>query len=86
MKKPRTVPTPIEPGEPPTRPTLGDMLRAAIVESGLSYRAIDKQAGIGIGQVSRFMSQDPAQRRDLTLESASKVAEVLGLTFTRLPK
>lgn len=57
------------------RQTLGDALRQAITDSGLGFREIERHAAIGTGQVSRFMARD----RDLTLDTADKVAAVLGL-------
>jgi len=57
------------------RQALGDTLRQAITNSGLGFREIERQAAIGTGQVSRFMARD----RDLTLDTADKVAAVLGL-------
>jgi plasmid maintenance system antidote protein VapI len=50
-------------------------LRAAIVNSGLSHYRIAKDAGITADVVSRFVSGE----RQLRIESAGRIAQVLGL-------
>lgn len=50
-------------------------LRAAIIESGQSRNAVARATGLNVSMVSRFMSGE----RGLTLDSASRIAEALGL-------
>lgn len=59
-----------------TKPSiLSEQLKAEIRDSGLSHYRIAMDAGIRPEQIDRFMSGE----RDLRLESASKLAAVLGL-------
>lgn len=54
---------------------LGEQLREAIAASGLTAYRIAKAAGIRPEMISRFLNRE----RDLTLESAGKVAAALRL-------
>ena len=54
---------------------LGEQLREAIEASGLTAYRIAKAAGIRPEMISRFLNRE----RDLTLESAGKVAAALRL-------
>jgi plasmid maintenance system antidote protein VapI len=54
---------------------LGAQLRAAFAESGLSRFAWAKRAGVSYAMVFHFCAGD----RTVTLDSASKLADVLGL-------
>ncbi len=56
------------------RAPLADALRRAIRDSGLSYNALRRLAGVNQAQVSRFMLGE----RDLTLQVASRLCLVLG--------
>ena len=58
-----------------TTTNIRDQLKAEIEEAELTVYAIAKAADIAPGLISRFMSGE----RDMRLESAAKVAEVLGL-------
>jgi plasmid maintenance system antidote protein VapI len=58
---------------------LGDQLRAAFVESGLSRFAWAKKAGVSYAMVFHFVAGD----RTITLDSASKLADVLGMELRR---
>ena len=60
------------PDKPPN--TLAITLRAAITASGKSRYAIAKEAGVDEQRVHQFMGGT-----DLRLETASKIAEALGL-------
>lgn len=64
--------------------TLSEDLREAIVASGKSHYRLAQEAGITPGVISRFVSGE----RDLRLETASKLAELLGIRLTkpRAPK
>jgi transcriptional regulator with XRE-family HTH domain len=53
-------------------------LRAAIVKSEMSRYRISQLSGIGQAQLSLFVNG----KRTLTLTSAAKVAEVLGLDLS----
>ena len=54
---------------------LGEQLRAAFVESGITRFAWAKRAGVSYAIAHRFAAAD----RDITLTTASKLADVLGL-------
>ena len=58
-----------------TRKSLGDQIRAAVNQSGMSRYAICKAAGIDQASFSRFM----AGKVGLTLASLDRLAAVLGL-------
>ena len=57
-------------------------LRAAIERSGLTVYALSTLAGVTSQQVSRFVKGE----RDLTLSTASKLAEALGLELVSVAK
>ena len=54
---------------------LGGQLRAAFAESGLSRFELARRAGVSYAIVHRFMGGD----RTITLDTATKLADVLGL-------
>ncbi len=61
------------------RPTdLGEQLRAAFVESGLSRFELSKRSGVAYAAVHRFIGGD----RDIRLTTASRLCGVLGLELT----
>jgi plasmid maintenance system antidote protein VapI len=53
-------------------------LRKAIIESPLSRYKIAKESGVGEAPLSLFVNR----KRTLTLASAARVADVLGLELT----
>ena len=58
------------------QPTLiSDQLRAAVRDSGMSAYAICKLADVDKSSISRFLSGE----RQLSMEAADRVCEVLGL-------
>jgi len=59
--------------------TLVEQLRAAIVESGMSDNRLGNEAGVPSQTLGRFKRGE----RDLTLETASRIAAYLGLELTR---
>lgn len=65
------------------QPSLGDQLRQAIKDSGLSVYAVAKGSGLSQPATLRFV----AQERDLLLSSATKLSHFFGMEFTepRLP-
>lgn len=56
---------------------IDETLREAIRRSGLTHYAIGKAAGVAPAQLDRFV----AGERDLTLATAAKVADALGLAL-----
>jgi transcriptional regulator with XRE-family HTH domain len=54
--------------------TLSEALKKAILKSEMTQYQIAKEAGIDQGMITRFLSDE----RDLRLETASKIAEVVG--------
>lgn len=65
----------------PKRPrSLDAALRAAIRSDGRTHYAIGKEASIAPSILDRFMMPaDDPRHRGLTLETASRIASVLGL-------
>ena len=61
---------------------LGEQLRQAAIESGLSRFALSKRAGIPYAGIHRFM----AGQRSFTLDTASRLAAVLGLELAPVGK
>lgn len=57
---------------------LTEQIRDAISQSGLSLNQLAERAGIGRDLLSRFMRSE----RGLTLKTASRVCEALGLRLT----
>jgi len=58
---------------------LPDQLRRLIVDSGMSHYALGKAAGVDPRQIDRFSDSE----RDLTLETAGKLAAALGVELVR---
>ena len=56
---------------------LVDALKRAIVDSGLTHYRIAKDAGVTPDVIDRFVRGE----RDLRLETAGKIASVLGLSL-----
>ena len=54
---------------------LADQLRAAICESGLTHYRLAELSGVAAAVLSRFASGE----RDIRLETAGRIADVLGL-------
>lgn len=58
-------------------------LRQTIRASGLTHYALAKAAGVQASQIDRFMMPaDDPRHRDLRLETAAKIAAVLGLSIS----
>ena len=63
--------------------SIADQLKQAILASGMSRYRISQLSGVSEGQLSRFvMNRDDPRHRTLTLESAARVAVVLGLQLS----
>jgi DNA-binding phage protein len=60
---------------------LSEQLREAIRASGQSLNQIGKASGVGSDQLSRFMRAE----RDLTLTTAGRLFETLGLRLVSEP-
>jgi DNA-binding phage protein len=63
----------------PSDSDLAAQLREAIEASGLTAYAIAKVSGVDSGILYRFL----AGERDLTLDTASRIAAVVGVRFTK---
>ena len=61
----------------PKRIDLGKQLREAFKASGMTRFALAKQSGVPYSGVHRFI----AGKRDISLTTASKLCEVLGVEF-----
>ena len=59
--------------------TLQDQLRQAVEDSGLTLYRIAKESGVAYQVLHRFACGE----RDLTLETASRLADFFGMRFTR---
>lgn len=70
----------------PSPTTISGQLRQAIQDSGRSLNALSKEAGMNVGMLSRFMSDDKNVHRDLRLKTVDKLAAVLGLRLIRSTK
>ncbi len=58
---------------------ISDTLRQAIIDSGLSLRQLARRAGIHSPSLVRFVNRN----RGLVLESADRLAVVLGLRLVK---
>jgi transcriptional regulator with XRE-family HTH domain len=65
----------------PEKTDLIAILKCAVEESGLSMYELARKSGVSQSQLSRFMRGE----RALSLESASKLFEPLGLKVVREP-
>jgi len=67
--------------------TISEQLKAAIRASGQSVSEIARQSEISRANLSRFLSDDPDQHRDMLIErTVDRLAEYLGLTLVDAPK
>ena len=65
---------------PKKPPTIEASLRAAILKSNLTLYALAKAAIVTPSQIDRFMlSVDDPRHRGISLATAARLAEVLGL-------
>lgn len=65
---------------PKKPPTIEASLRAAILKSKLTHYALAKAAVVTASQIDRYMlSVDDPRHRGISLATASRLAEVLGL-------
>jgi len=63
---------------------LNSALRKAIKASGLTHYALAKEANVQATTIDRFMHpEDDPRHRDIRLETAAKIAAVLGLVLVR---
>lgn len=60
---------------------LADTLRGAIVKSGLSANALAEKTGVPQPTITRFLAG-----ADMKLETAGKIAEVLGLRLVEVKR
>jgi transcriptional regulator with XRE-family HTH domain len=60
------------------RVSVVEQLRQAIRQSGQTLNQLSQQCGVGRDQLSRFLRG----RRDLTLETADRVCQALGLELS----
>src|SRR5262245_47598261 len=60
-------------------PTLSDLLRQAIAESGLSHNALAQATGVTLASILRFARGD----QSLRLDKADLLAAYFGLTLTK---
>jgi plasmid maintenance system antidote protein VapI len=64
------------------RHTLADQLREVIESRGLSSYGLARDSGVSAAVISRFR----AKERDITLETADRMAEVLGVRLVEVAK
>jgi transcriptional regulator with XRE-family HTH domain len=63
------------------KPDLEAVIKEAVTRSGLSLSELSRRSGVSVPQLSRFM----ADERTLTLTSASKLFDCLGLEVVAPP-
>jgi plasmid maintenance system antidote protein VapI len=66
-------------GKRDSRQSISDLLRRAIVESGLSHNALATATGVTRASILRFVRGD----QSLRLDKADLLAAYLGLTLTK---
>ncbi len=66
-------------GKSKPKPTMTDVLRAAIQESGLSAYRISKDTGLVVTSIIRFTNGETSLR----LDKADALAEYFGLELTK---
>ena len=59
--------------------SLSDILRQAIVESGISYVALERETGVVRASIMRFVRGD----QSLRLDKADRLAEYFGLKLSK---
>ena len=68
-----------------TYANIEEELQVAVMSGALTRYRLSKLSGVSEGQLSRFvMDKDDPRHRTLTLTSAARVAEVLGLGLHHL--
>jgi transcriptional regulator with XRE-family HTH domain len=65
--------------------TITEVIQRAISDSGMSVNQVAKATGVSQSALSHFLSSDSAQRRDIRLATADKLAEFFGLTLVAKP-
>lgn len=70
---------------PPKMKSIVDELRSAIENCGEDRATLARKTGVNEGQLSRFMTDDKKQQRDLRLETAAKLCAHLGLHLRSQP-
>jgi plasmid maintenance system antidote protein VapI len=62
-----------------SRTSISDALRQTIVESGLSYNALQRETGVTRASIMRFVRGDQSIRLDM----ADRLAEYFGLALSK---
>jgi plasmid maintenance system antidote protein VapI len=62
-----------------SKPTLTVVLRDAIVESGISYKALSRDAGVARASIQRFVDG----RQSIRLDMADRLAAYFGLELIK---
>src|SRR5262245_9679733 len=60
-------------------PTMSEVIRQAIVESGMPYKALSRETGLTRASIQRFVDE----RQSLRLDLADRLAEFFGLTLRK---
>jgi plasmid maintenance system antidote protein VapI len=68
--------------DPAPRATLSDVLRAAVVASGMPYQALERETGVARASIMRFVRGSQSLRLDM----ADRLAAYFGLTLTPAKK
>lgn len=67
--------------------TISEQLKKAIKDSGLSLAQLSREAGVHQPGLSRFLSEDPEQHRDIRMEAtADKLAAYFELGLQPVAK
>ena len=67
--------------DPAPRATLSDVLRAAVVASGMPYQALERETGVARASIMRFVRGTQSLRLDMADRLAARFG--LGLTAKR---
>ena len=63
----------------PRLPALEQAIIIAIEKSGMNQPELAAKSGVDQGTISRFLEEDPAKRRSVTLPVADRLCKALGL-------
>lgn len=71
----------------PKKPTdLENVIRDAIIATGLTHNEFARISGVPQPTISRFLDADPMRRRTITLPVADRLCKTLGLRLVAAPE
>ena len=70
----------------PKKPTdLENVIRDAIIATGLTHNEFARISGVSQPIISRFLDADPMRRRTITLPVADRLCKTLELRLVKVP-